>query len=137
MKIDLKNKINELRQDARVNNNTTGITVSELKELIINSLDDDKAEDITIIDLAGKSDMADYMIVATGRVSRHVNAIASNLVDKLHDVGYVNILPEGTIQGDWVLIDAFDIIIHIFRPEIRELYNLEKMWKMEIPNTDI
>jgi ribosome-associated protein len=100
----------------------------EIRQLIIESLEDSKAEDIVSIDLAGKSDMADYMIVATGQVNRHVGSIATNLIKKLKDEGYGNFAAEGMTQCDWVLIDVDDVIVHVFRPEIRELYNLEKMW---------
>lgn len=113
--------------------NTTALEVVEqLKALIIQSLDDHKAEDITIIDLKGKSDMADYMVIATGRSDRHVVSVADNLVLDLKEQGIL-VAVEGKTTGDWVLIDAFDIIVHVFRQEIRDLYNLEKMWKAELP----
>ena len=106
--------------------------VDRLKDFIIESLKEDKAEDVKIINLDGKTDFAYYMVIATGRSSRHVVSIADKLVDKLikHDVRGVNI--EGKTQGDWVLIDAFDIVIHIFRPEVREMYNIEKIWEFDI-----
>jgi ribosome-associated protein len=133
MKIDLKKKIQELRKDSKKTKRTSKISTEELKDLLVELLDENKAEDIVTIDLAGKSEMADYMIVATGRVNRHLAAMADHVTDKLHEHGYRNILPEGTELCEWVLIDGYDIIIHLFRPEIRELYNLEKMWKLELP----
>ncbi|MEQ8586298.1 MAG: ribosome silencing factor [Thalassobaculaceae bacterium] len=92
------------------------------------SLDDDKAEDIVAIDLAGKSAIGDYMIIATGRSSRQVSAMADHLLRKLKDQGVDGVTVEGQSRGDWVLIDAGDIIVHLFRPEVREFYGLEKMW---------
>lgn len=99
-----------------------------LKTLVTTSLDDDKAEDIVAIDLAGKSAIGDYMIIATGRSQRQVSAMADHLLKKLKDVGVKNITIEGQSRGDWVLIDAGDVIVHLFRPEVREFYGLEKMW---------
>jgi ribosome-associated protein len=87
----------------------------------------DKAEDITIIDLAGKSSFADTMVIASGRSARHVTAMAENLKEKLKAQG-LRVTAEGQQQGDWVLLDAGDIIVHLFRPEVRAFYNLEKMW---------
>jgi ribosome-associated protein len=99
-----------------------------LLSLILASLEDDKAEDVVDIPLAGKSEMADHMVIATGRSSRQVAAIAEKLVDRLkHDAGVIARI-EGKELGDWVLIDAGDVIVHIFRPEVREFYQLEKMW---------
>jgi len=92
------------------------------------SLDDDKAEDVVQIDLRGKSEMGDYMVIATGRSTRQVSAIAEKLADRLKtEFGLVAKL-EGRETGDWVLIDAGDVIVHVFRPEVREFYQLEKMW---------
>jgi len=96
----------------------------------VGTLDDGKAEEIAVIDLTGKSSMADYMIVASGRSSRQVGALAEQLVEKLKSTGYRTPGVEGRGQGDWVLVDAGDIVVHLFRPEIRSLYNLEKMWGM-------
>jgi ribosome-associated protein len=99
-----------------------------LLSLILASLEDDKAEDIVSIPLAGKSEMADHMVIATGRSSRQVSAIAEKLMDRLkHGAGIVA-RTEGRDLGDWVLIDAGDVIVHVFRPEVREFYQLEKMW---------
>jgi ribosome-associated protein len=101
---------------------------SALLSDILASLEDDKAEDIVTIPLAGKSEMADHMVIASGRSSRQVSAIAEHLTDRLkHDRGIVA-RTEGKDLGDWVLIDAGDVIVHVFRPEVREFYQLEKMW---------
>ena len=106
--------------------------VDRLKDFIVESLNEDKAEDIKIINLDGKTDFAYYMVVATGRSSRHVISIADKLADKLIKEGVRGINIEGKSQGDWVLIDAFDIVIHVFRPEVREMYNIEKIWEFDI-----
>jgi ribosome-associated protein len=98
-----------------------------LLERVLSSLEDDKAEEIVPIPLKGKSEMADYMVVCSGRSSRQVVAIAENLSQRLKVLGVVPKL-EGTEQGDWVLVDAGDVIVHVFRPEVREFYQLEKMW---------
>ncbi len=98
-------------------------------DLVLNSLQDDKAEDIVTIELQGKSQMADHMVVASGRSTRQVSAISEKLVDNLkQNMGVIARL-EGKGAGDWVLIDAGDIIVHIFRPEVREFYQLEKLWQ--------
>jgi len=96
--------------------------------LILRDLDDNKAEDTTSIDLRGKTTIADHMVVASGRSQRHVGAIAEHLVTALKKHGLRNIRVEGVPHCDWVLIDAGDVIVHVFRPEAREFYNLEKMW---------
>lgn len=97
--------------------------------MVLASLEDSKAEDIVTIDIQGKSSLADYMIVASGRSHRHVAAVADHLLRALKDAGFGNARVEGLSGADWVLIDSGDIIIHIFRPEVREFYNLEKMWQ--------
>ena len=107
--------------------------VKAMLKLVTKSLDDDKAEDIVAIDLAGKTPMADYMVVATGRSGRHVAAIADHVMRRLKEDGFGLARAEGMTQGDWVLIDAGDIVIHIFRAEVREFYRLEKMWAADIP----
>jgi ribosome-associated protein len=99
-----------------------------LLEEILASLDDDKAEEIVTIDLKGKSEMADFMVICSGRSSRQVAAISEKLVDRLkQNMGLIAKI-EGKETGDWVLIDAGDVIVHVFRPEVREFYQLEKMW---------
>ncbi|EAQ24397.1 MULTISPECIES: ribosome silencing factor [unclassified Roseovarius] len=95
---------------------------------ILTSLDDDKAEDIVQIDLRGKTAMCDYMVICSGRSSRQVSAIAEKLMDRLkQDMGIVA-RSEGKETGDWVLIDTGDVVVHVFRPEVRDFYQLEKMW---------
>jgi ribosome-associated protein len=104
-------------------------TPEELLALIFTSLEDDKAEEIVQIDLRGRSDMADYMLICSGRSSRQVAAISEKLADKLkQDIGLLCKI-EGKETGDWVLIDAGDVIVHVFRPEVRDFYQLEKMWQ--------
>ncbi len=95
---------------------------------ILARLDDMKAEDILTIDLRGKTSLADYMVVASGRSNRHVGAVADNVIDDLNKSGIKGIRAEGMPNCDWVLIDAGDVILHLFRPEVRAFYNLEKMW---------
>ena len=97
-------------------------------DLVLNSLQDDKAEDIVTIELQGKSQIADYMVVASGRSTRQVSAIAEKLSERLKQNMGVIARIEGKGAGDWVLLDAGDIIVHVFRPEVREFYQLEKMW---------
>ena len=87
-----------------------------------------KAEDSVVIDLAGKSSIADYMVVTSGRSQRHVSAVAEHVIKDIKESGGGRIRVEGMRQGDWVLIDAGDVIVHVFRPEIRAFYSLEKMW---------
>ena len=99
-----------------------------LLQRILASLDDDKAEDVVSIDLKGRSDVADYMVICSGRSSRQVGAIAQKLVDRLKDDLGRKSRIEGKDQGDWVLIDTGDVVVHVFRPEVREFYQLEKMW---------
>jgi ribosome-associated protein len=100
----------------------------ETLRLILARLDDAKAEDSVSIDLTDKSSIGDFMVVTTGRSNVHVAAIADNLVKNLKAAGLTGIRVEGLRQGDWVLIDAGDVIVHVFRPEVRAFYNLEKMW---------
>jgi ribosome-associated protein len=100
----------------------------EALKTVLTSLEDAKAEDIVTIDIQNKSTLGDYMVVASGRSSRHVGAVADRLLRALKEGGYGPLRVEGLPNCDWVLIDAGDLIVHIFRPEIREFYNLEKMW---------
>lgn len=100
---------------------------------VLDSLSDAKAEEIVTIDLKGKTSIGDFMVVATGRSQRHVGAIADQLADSLKDAGQREVRVEGTPHCDWVLVDAGDVIVHIFRPEVRDFYNLEKMWSADRP----
>jgi ribosome-associated protein len=104
-----------------------------LVETALRCLEDAKAEDVITIDLTGKSTLADTMIVASGRSNRHVNAIADQLMEQMKKHGQHNLRVEGIPQCDWVVVDAGDILLHIFRPEVRSFYNLEKLWSSHIP----
>jgi ribosome-associated protein len=99
--------------------------------LILSRLDDMKAEETVTIDLRGKSAFSDYMVVTTGRVNRHVGAIAENVTKGLKETGIKGIHVEGLPNCDWVLIDSGDVIVHVFRPEVREFYNLERLWTQD------
>jgi len=105
-----------------------------LLERIRTSLDDDKALDIVTIPLGGRSSLADAIVIATGTSSRHVASIADHLARRLKEAGYGTRPVNGAQQGDWVLVDAGDVIVHIFRAEVRDYYNLERMWSVEEPS---
>ena len=124
-------------QSSVVTEALNGLTSDVQLAEILNSLSDIKAEDIVKIDLRGKSSIGDYMVIASGRSSRQVNAIANNLVDHLKQKLHCAARIEGKDSHDWILVDAGDIIVHIFRPEVREFYQLEKMWQTPLagPNT--
>lgn len=104
-----------------------------LVETLLTKLDEAKAEAIVTIDLTGKSTVADTMVVASGRSNRHVDAIARQAIEELEKRGVKNIRSEGMPQCDWVLVDAGDILLHVFRPEVRSFYNLEKLWSAHAP----
>jgi len=110
---------------------TAQAPIGGLEDLILNRLDDDKAQDVVFIDLKGKSPVADGLIVASGRSQRHVGAMADHLLRSLKDAGYGKCRVEGMPSADWVLIDAGDVIVHLFRPEVRSFYNIEKIWSVE------
>ena len=103
---------------------------SDLLNRILTSLDDDKAENIVTIDLEGRSALCDAAVIASGRSSRHVAAMADHLARKLKEGGYGTRPVSGQAQGDWVLVDAGDVIVHLFRPEVRDYYDLEGMWSV-------
>ncbi len=105
----------------------------EVLSRILKSLDDDKAEDIVTIDLEGRSSLCDAIVIANGRSSRHVASIADHLARRLKEAGYGTRPVDGLAQGDWVLVDAGDVIVHIFRPEVRSYYDLEGMWSVDEP----
>ena len=107
--------------------------VIEIKNNIERILDNNKAQNITTIDLKNKSYIADYMIIASGTSSRHLQSLSEILVSELKKLGLNNCRMEGKDSSDWKLVDAYDVIVHIFHPEKREFYNLEKMWSEEIP----
>ena len=104
-----------------------------LLDVVLDTLDNAKAEDVVTIDIKGKTSIGDQMVVASGRSQRHVGAVADHLIRKLKDEGFGRARVEGLPHCDWVLIDAGDVIVHIFRPEVREFYNLEKMWSADRP----
>ncbi len=106
---------------------------AEILKIILARLDDQKASDTAKIDLKGKTTIADYMVVTCGRSNRHVGAIADNVVKALDERGISGVRVEGLPHCDWVLIDTNDVIVHVFRPEVREFYNLEKMWTRPRP----
>lgn len=103
-------------------------TEQKVLEIITRTLDDNKAEDLTVIDLEGKSSIAGHMVIASGTSQRHVAALADKVFENLKQAGHKAVM-EGEEKADWVLIDAFDVIVHIFKPEVRDFYNLEKMWQ--------
>jgi ribosome-associated protein len=104
---------------------------SDLLRRVRTSLEDDKAEDIVTINLDGRSSLCDAVVIASGRSSRHVMSIAEHLARRLKDEGYGTRPVNGAAQGDWVLVDAGDVIVHIFRPEVRDYYDLEGMWSVQ------
>lgn len=105
-------------------------TSGELLALVLHSLDEDKAEDVIEIDLRGRSSMADHMVIASGRSSRQVASIAEKLLDRVKERFRLSARVEGKETGDWVLIDTGDVVVHVFRPEVRQFYQLEKMWQV-------
>lgn len=104
-----------------------------LLKSVLETLEDAKAEDVIAIDLEGKTSLADHMVIASGRSDRHVGAVADQVCRMLKNDGFGRASVEGLETGDWVLIDAGDVVIHVFRPEVRNFYNLEKMWSVELP----
>jgi ribosome-associated protein len=108
-------------------------TPNRLLNVVLDTLEDAKAEDVVCIEIKGKTSIGDQMVVASGRSQRHVGAVADHLIRKLKDEGFGRARVEGLPHCDWVLIDAGDVIVHIFRPEVREFYNLEKMWSADRP----
>ena len=107
--------------------------ISDLKQIIINILDNNKAQDIVSIDLKDKSSMADYMIIASGTSSRHIQSLSEQVLNELKDNGILDSKIEGQDSNDWKLVDGIDLIVHIFHPEKRRFYELEKMWSELIP----
>ena len=107
--------------------------ITDLKQIIIHTLDNNKAQDIVSIDLKDKSSMADYMIIASGTSSRHIQSLSEQVLNKLKDSGIVDSKIEGKDSSEWKLVDGIDLIVHIFHPEKRKFYELEKMWSELIP----
>jgi ribosome-associated protein len=104
---------------------------ASLHQLVLSQLDDDQAQDVVSIPLEGKSSIADHMVIASGRSTRQVAAMAQKLAEKIKQDGFGHVRVEGLPAADWVLIDAGDVVIHLFRPEVRSFYNLERMWAFE------
>ena len=125
-------KNNKIGKDAEVQEkihaDNAGLIVENNLQRVLSSLDDSKAEDVVTIDLRGRSPLADYMVIASGGSQRHVSALADHLLYAMKDCNKGQTRVEGLSECDWVLIDLGDIIVHLFRPETREFYNLEKMW---------
>ena len=111
--------------------------ISDLKEIIISTLDINKAEDIVTIDLKDKSSMADYMIIASGTSSRHIQSLSEQVLQKLKNNGLKNSKIEGKESNEWKLVDGIDLIVHIFHPEKRKFYELEKIWSELIPKEKV
>ncbi len=105
-----------------------GIDVDAATQVVLTSLEDDKAEEIVALDIKGKSSFADMLVVASGRSARHVGALADHVMRKLKEAGVKDVRVEGMPQADWVLVDAGDVVVHLFRPEVRAFYNIEKIW---------
>ncbi len=111
--------------------------ISDLKEIVINTLDLNKAQDIVIIDLQDKSSMADYMIIASGTSSKHIQSLSEQVLEKLKNNGVKDSKIEGKESGEWKLVDGIDLIVHIFHPEKRKFYELEKIWSELIPKEKV
>ena len=111
--------------------------ISDLKSVVINTLDLNKAQDIVTIDLKDKSSMADYMIIASGTSSRHIQSLSEQVLEKLKDSGMKNSKIEGKESTEWKLVDGIDLIVHIFHPEKRKFYELEKIWSELIPKEKV
>lgn len=105
-----------------------GNDVDAVTRVVLGSLEDDKAEEILAIDIRGKSSFADMLVIASGRSARHVGALADHIMRKLKDSGVKEVRVEGLPAADWVLVDAGDVVVHLFRPEVRAFYNIEKIW---------
>ena len=111
--------------------------ISNLKEIVLKTLDSNKALDVVSIDLANKSSIADYMIIASGTSSRHIQALSEQVLEQFKNNGVINCKIEGSESNDWKLIDGIDLIVHIFNPEKRKFYELEKMWSELIPKEKV
>jgi len=111
--------------------------ISDLKSVVLNTLDLNKAQNIVTIDLKDKSSMADYMIIASGTSSRHIQSLSEQVLEKLKDNGIKNSKIEGKDSNEWKLVDGIDLIVHIFHPEKRKFYELEKIWSELIPKEKI
>ncbi len=112
------------------------LTPEEIKDLVVETLDQNKVEDLVVIDLESKTSIADYMVIASGRSSRQVGAVISKLADRLKQEKIKSRI-EGKENGDWVLLDAGDIIVHLFRPEVRNFYAIEEIWNVSYPSDKV
>jgi ribosome-associated protein len=110
------------------------MTIDELKQLAINALEDLKAEDITVLDVQGKTTVTDWLIIATGSSSRHVKSLANNVVTEAKNAGQRPLGSEGEIEGEWVLVDLGDVIVHVMQRQVREYYDLESLWSIDAVN---
>ncbi len=108
----------------------------QMIDVVLQSLGDAKAENTVAVDMRGRSPLADHLVVATGRSHRHVAAVAEQVMRALKEKGFGNARVEGLRQADWVLVDAGDVIVHVQRPEVRDFYNLEKIWAADIPSAE-
>ena len=115
---------------------TPTLTPEEIKDLVVETLDQNKVEDLVVIDLESKTSIADYMVIASGRSSRQVGAVISKLADRLKQEKIKSRI-EGKENGDWVLLDAGDIIVHLFRPEVRNFYAIEEIWNVSYPSDKV
>jgi ribosome-associated protein len=115
---------------------STKPTDKPMIDVVLATLEDAKAESTVSIDIAGKSSLSDHMVITSGRSQRHVGAVADQLTRTLRDVGFSKPRIEGLPHCDWVLVDAGDVIVHIFRPEVRDFYNIEKMWSADFPSDE-
>jgi ribosome-associated protein len=129
---NLMTSVQPLPSDAGVTPNPASATVAaepgSLLDLVLRSLDDDQAQEVVTIPLEGKSSVADHMVIASGRSTRQVASMAQKLAERIKHGGFGRVRIEGLPAADWVLIDAGDIVVHVFRPEVRSFYNLERMW---------
>ena len=108
------------------------MAAEELKKLVINALEDLKAEDIVVLDVRDKTDVTDYIVVASGNSSRHVKSIANNVVVEAKRAGHPPLGVEGEADGEWLLVDLADIVVHVMQPQIREFYDLENLWQVDL-----
>ncbi|ESQ81102.1 ribosome silencing factor [Asticcacaulis sp. YBE204] len=118
-----------------IDQNPVEFEAESLEHAILTKLDDDKAQDIVCIDLRGKSSVADTLIIASGRSHRHVGALADHVMRALKEQGFGKVRVEGLPACDWVLLDAGDVVVHLFRPEVRSFYNIEKIWSVSSNHT--
>lgn len=130
---EIVNEANPDQPDTETAAGAAALEPEALKHLILASLDEDQAEEVVCFDLAGKSALADAIIVASGRSQRHVAAIAEHIVRRLKEAGAGRARVEGLPNADWVLIDSGDVIAHVFRPEVRAFYGIERLWSGEAP----